>query len=199
MAFGAGVAASYFLVRKGKSRMVVMVVATLLYVFSTYVMIPFLDDFTSGAFTERYTETSSTGREEAALIDLQLWREYPLLGVGPGRASIYRELVMNTRLAAHTEFTRILAEHGTLGILALIFLFLALWQNVKRTSSLRARALVAALISWAFLFMLVNAFRIVAPAFLLGLTFALIMDGNPYLPRVQKYDAAEKYSNAKRS
>lgn len=172
VAFGAAVAASFFLFRDTRSRTFVVVLTVLLYLFTQYVMLPVLDDFTGGVFTQRYTDTTTSGRDEIALVDLQIFMDHPILGVGPGRGSIYRELLHGAREAAHTEFTRLLAEHGMLGLFALLLGILAGWRNLVRATTPQGKALVAAMLVWTLLFMLINGFRIAAPAFAFGLTFA---------------------------
>lgn len=175
MAFGSCVMAAVFLFRDRRSRVIIIVIAILLYLFSQYIMLPFLDDFTSGAFTQRYTDTSTTGRDEIALTDLKLWQEHPILGVGPGRSTVFRELIYGFSISTHTEFTRLAADHGILGITALILLFLMSWRNFRKAMSVKGRAFFVALLCWTFLFMLVNAFRLAAPAFTFGFTFATLL------------------------
>ncbi|MFQ5568399.1 MAG: O-antigen ligase family protein [Rhodothermales bacterium] len=175
LALGAGTVAILFLFRDGRSRTLVVVLAILLFIFTEFVMLPFMDDFTGGAFLQRYSETSTTGRVGIALVDIKIWQDHPFFGVGPGRSSVYREFIYGVRVAAHTEFTRLVAEHGTFGVIALFLLFYMGWRNHKRRIDVKSKAIFVSLLTWVFLFMLVNAFRLVAPAFAFGITFTTIM------------------------
>jgi hypothetical protein len=76
------------------------------------------------------------------------------------------------RGAAHTEFSRVLAEHGLLGLTGLILLLSAAMQNLKRAPTAKAKAMVAAMMAWSLFFMLISAMRLVAPSLTFGLTFA---------------------------
>ena len=73
---------------------------------------------------------------------------------------------------AHTEFTRLVAEHGVLGLAALGLLVLHGWRVVWRVKSPRWRAFVAAMVAFSLLYMVVNAMRLVLPAFSFSLAFA---------------------------
>lgn len=69
--------------------------------------------FTGGASEERFTSTDSTSRWDIALADLELFGRNPLFGAGAGMGRFDRNF---TPTAAHTEYTRLLAEHGLFGI-----------------------------------------------------------------------------------
>jgi len=75
--------------------------------------------FTGGASEERFTSTDSTNRWEIALADIDLFLTKPIFGAGAGMAMFDRDF---KRTAAHTEYTRLLAEHGLfgLGVLAVL-------------------------------------------------------------------------------
>ena len=61
-----------------------------------------------------------TGRDEIMKADFHAFIDYPILGVGYGMAEKYRLRYYGQAAAAHTEFTRLLAEHGTLGALFML-------------------------------------------------------------------------------
>jgi O-antigen ligase len=81
--------------------------------------------------------------------------------------------------AAHTEYTRMLAEHGMFGLLAMLVLFAIAIRTFQRARALEARAFVGALFVWSALFMLINAMRLVAPAFVAGLACAISLSSIP--------------------
>ncbi len=135
---------------------------------------PQLDAFTGGALSARFADSKTTGRSELAAADLQIWREHPLTGIGVGQAQERREQLISKDLASHTEFTRLLAEHGLFGLMAIGILFAMAYQNLRRAGGSAEKGVVAAAIVWAFAFMMVSGMRLVAPALLFGLTCATL-------------------------
>jgi len=128
---------------------------------------PALNDFTGGRLEARFENTKGTGREEIAEGDLDVWREHFVLGVGPGMSRWYRE--HKTRRMAHTEYTRLLAEHGVFGLLAIVAMAAMAGLSVLRAPPGPSRAFVAATACWALLYMLHAAMRLALPSLLLGL------------------------------
>ena len=74
------------------------------------------------SLTERFRDLDTTGRLGAATTDLQVFSENPILGVGVGRSIEFHDTIEGISLAAHTEYTRLLAEHGLFGLLAIIII-----------------------------------------------------------------------------
>ena len=66
-----------------------------------------------------------TGRGEIANEELDMFLDNPFLGVGVAMGTQIRteKRGMTDNFASHNELTRLLAEHGSLGIIALIILF----------------------------------------------------------------------------
>jgi hypothetical protein len=131
---------------------------------------PRLDAFTGGNISQRFTETDTSLRADLGEADMQLWREHRIMGVGPGRS----KLSHLDDIIAHTEFTRLLAEHGAFGVLYMALMAGFGVINAWRGSSGRERGLAAAFTMWALLFMLNSAMRLVAPSFMFGLAFCRI-------------------------
>lgn len=165
------------LARDVRSMVKIMIVATLLIGTATLYVIPRLDEFTDGALTRRFESTDPTNRDHIVSADLQIWKEHPLLGVGPGQGPDYRKAIFYGAVA-HTEFTRLFAEHGFLGFISLILLLSMGVQTVIQSTGIKAKAAKASLITWALLYMLNAAMRLAAPSFLFGLAFATFdLDG----------------------
>lgn len=175
MALASMVVASMFLLQDTKSRLTLVLVTAFLYLFVNFLMVPVLDDFTGGAFTKRFTDKSPSHRDQIAMSEIHLWLDHPILGVGPGGASTYREAIYGVRVATHTEYTRMLAEHGAFGVFSLVCMLASVVQNFLRTKKPKPRAVVVAMLMWSLLFFSVNAFRLVAPAFAFGLTFTTFL------------------------
>jgi len=72
----------------------------------------------------REKESKLSGRETLIETELQMFLENPILGIGVGKNKEYREELTGITAASHNEISRMLAEHGTLGIFALLILLL---------------------------------------------------------------------------
>jgi O-antigen ligase len=172
------IVATFYLARDGRTRLKILGVIAIGFLVANYLLLPKLDEFTSGALLARFRNTSLTGRDTIIKADLEIWSDNPVFGVGPGqattlRAESYRES------SAHTEFSRLVAEHGVFGFLAFLLLIFIGFQNLRRESTLHNKAVMVALTCWSFGFMMVTAMRLVAPAALLGLgAVTLLPDHN---------------------
>jgi len=67
-------------------------------------------------------EDYSTGRGDIVGGDIQLFFSSDFIGVGPGVSR--KERPTHKNFAAHVEYSRMLAEHGVLGLVSLIIMFL---------------------------------------------------------------------------
>lgn len=73
----------------------------------------------------RVKEDKFTGREKLAEEEIKMFLENPIFGVGVGKGTEIRTKRMGLKdsFASHDEITRLLAEHGSFGIMALLVLF----------------------------------------------------------------------------
>ena len=189
LAFAGLATALLYLVRDSRTRVTLVIVATLLFAAGKYVIIPRLEAFTNGAIAERFSNSSSTKRGELAVWDLMIFRDNPALGVGPG-LGIFVRRQMGYYDAAHTEFSRMLAEHGSLGALSLILYLLMCSRAVRGARTINGRALVAAMVAWVTLNMAINGMRIAAPSFIFGLAFCVAYSSNQQAPVRRQRDVA---------
>lgn len=160
-----------FIVRDPRARTRMILGAAVLVLLGWFVIFPALNSFTGGFLSVRFKDTSATGRSDIVRDDFRIWSEHFVLGTGPGLAKDYRKNFHRGALA-HTEFTRLLAEHGLLGMIALILLACMGLVSIFRNRIPPGRAMAASLVAWSFLFMVVNAMRLVMPSFLFGLASA---------------------------
>lgn len=178
-AVGSALAGSLFLVRNNRARMKLVAGAALISILGYYVVLPRLESFSRGTLTARFENTKTTGRDRLATAELEAWQDNPLFGLGPGGAETYRhELIpvsAEQRIASHTEYTRLLAEHGILGLNALLFLLIAGIHTLGRANALENKARIASFLVWSLLFMAGNGMRLVAPSFMFGLGFATLL------------------------
>jgi O-antigen ligase len=131
---------------------------------------------TGGLINKRYAnqdaagrakESQLTGREDVARSELGMFLDNPILGVGVGKGAEIRLEDTGNSVVSHDEITRMLAEHGSLGVLGLLILFftpLLLYLDNKFNMYL--------LCFLAFWFFTINhaAMRTAAPAFVYSLS-----------------------------
>jgi hypothetical protein len=115
----------------------------------------------------RKKESQFTGREDVAKNEIDMFLKNPIFGVGVGKGVELRYEETGIGVLSHDEITRMLAEHGSLGILGLLILFftpLVLYLENKFNMFL--------LCFLAFWFLTINhaAMRTAAPAFVYSLS-----------------------------
>ncbi len=174
----AGLAATVHVFGKSKKTVRNIFLGIIAVAVFSYIVLPQLDNLTGGSLSKRFSDTDPTGRDVIILTDLEAFLENPLWGVGLGEMPSYRIHMGERFMAAHTEYTRMLAEHGLLGAFALILLGIMCWDNYWHSEKVpETRAIKGALIAWVLLYMVHSATRLVAPAFILSVTFAQFQMG----------------------
>jgi O-antigen ligase len=152
-----------------------------------FAVFPVLDNYTGGMLSARFQSTESTNRADIVGSDFQILAENPLLGVGVGIAGGYRAKFLEYSSASHTEFSRIISEHGILGIFAIVCLLLTAISTVKNQSAGFGRAFKAGMIAWSFLFMMNAGMRLAAPSLLFGLGMVSVVTAMPRKrPRIRR-------------
>lgn len=186
---GAAAAASFFLLRDRRSRGILVLRVVMVLALATYVLIPTLNSFTSGTLLRRFSSTDLTGRDDIIRADMIVFQRNPILGVGPGQSKAYHALTFRYS-AAHTEYSRLLAEHGSFGLFALLLLGWMCWRRLTRRAPLAAKALAAALTTWALLSMFHAAMRLAAVSFIFALGSADLLAERPAFVRARVLRAA---------
>jgi len=167
-------AAVFYLARDAQARAKLVLLGLGLFLMANYFIFPRLDKFTGGALANRFQNTSLTGRERLLQSDLQIWSQNPVFGVGPGRSTFSRADTYRES-ASHTEFSRLLAEHGLFGLGALALLVVMAWQHWRRARTAQGKAITLAMLCWSVAFMLSTAMRLAAPSFAFALTAATLL------------------------
>ena len=165
-------AAAVSMSRDPRVRLKLMTAAVVAAAFSVFVALPFLNSLTGGRLEQRFTEKGYSGREDLLQGDLEAFLENPLLGVGPGGSRAFHVHGKSKNIASHSEITRLIAEHGMLGVAAIAMLLLTATANYRRQRTVEARGICAALITWSLFIMTSNAMRYAAPALFFGLCCA---------------------------
>lgn len=157
-----------WLLRSPRTRLRLVLGTVAILVIAYTVVLPRLDAFTGGLMSARFLSANLTHRDELVREDLIAWAENPVLGAGPGGTKAFHF----DATVAHTEFTRLLGEHGLLGCAALLLLFYMGAAAIWKTRARRSRALAVTLVAWSGLFMLGAGMRLVAPGLAFGLALA---------------------------
>ena len=112
----------------------------------------------------------STGRGDLFIQEIQMFLDNPLSGIGAGEVVTVRNAMYSSKQPSHTEYSRLLAEHGFFGLIDLIILvaFPLFWY--RKTSGF-SRIFFIANISYALLILFPSSTRIIFPLFLYGLSF----------------------------
>lgn len=146
---------------------------------------------TGGLIEKRYANQDAAGREKeelatgrVALISFELeeFISNPFLGVGAGKIKELRFEKEGRAAASHNEVSRILGEHGMLGIIAFLIIF-----TVPLLYRIRNRKNIFFYSFYLFWFLTVNhsSMRIAAPAFIYGLSLLNITYEKPVVHRKQ--------------
>jgi hypothetical protein len=130
----------------------------------------------------RTKESKFTGREEVAKGEIDVFLDNPIFGVGVGKGVEVRLAETGDGTLSHDEITRMLAEHGALGIAGLLILFFTpLFLYIENKFNMFLLCFVA------FWFFTINhaAMRTAAPAFVYSLSLINIYFGEVPKKRIE--------------
>lgn len=161
---------------KGK----ILLISILLVLFSLGIWV-YSSYQTKGLIEKRYANEDARGREKEdrlggretiAKTELQMFLDHPIFGIGVGKNKEYRKELTGIEAASHNEITRLLAEHGSLGLLAFLILF-----ATPLLLSIDNRQHLYLFSFFAFWLLTINhaAMRIAAPAFVYALTLLKVV------------------------
>ena len=106
-------------------------------------------------------------------IDINIFHDNVFTGVGPGQAfKLRKEYGYGKQVAAHTEYSRMLAEHGILGLISLIILIAVSIFHLSKHNSVTNKFIRILFGILALLTMGHSAMRLVMPAFVYGFLFS---------------------------
>ena len=115
----------------------------------------------------RKKESQFTGREDVAKGEIDVFLANSISGVGVGKGVEVRYAETGDGTLSHDEITRMLAEHGSLGVIGLLILFFTpLFLYLENKFNMYLLCFVA------FWFLTINhaAMRTAAPAFVYSLS-----------------------------
>jgi O-antigen ligase len=185
-ALGAFIIAAPFLARGTRNRVALLIGAAATVATLNFVVLPQLDSFTQGALSERFHDTDPTGRDELIRTELETFEQHPIFGIGPAAMDEFG----SGTVSVHTEFTRLPAQHGIFGILALFMMLVLAASDFARQPSTAAKAICVVLIAWSLLTMGHAAMRLAIVPFIYGLGAASFRIELPALRRGRDDPAA---------
>jgi hypothetical protein len=174
----------------------------------------YTDELTGNKLSDRYKgvkrgkqiddiDKLTSGRTMIMYLDWEIFQDNPVLGVGAGMAKVLRKKYgYSVEVAAHNEFSRILAEHGVFGIGALLIMFFMPLKRLFSSRKILEQIIVIAFIGFCFVFMTHAATRIAAPCFLYGFAFVSIVPSlkwikqNGSLLRQYSFKTREVFNNS---
>ena len=183
---------SMYLISNTKGKLKISMVL-ILSIFAGILIFAYSSIQTGGMINKRYAgqdalgrekESKFSGREQLVETELIMFLDKPITGVGVGVNKQYREELTGIKGASHNEISRMLAEHGMLGVIGLLILLLTplfLFLNNRNN---------VFLLSFYFFWLLtINhaAMRIAAPAFIYALSLLKVSfyEEEPTLHREQ--------------
>ncbi len=143
--FSVAIAVTILFVMQARNKRIrnrIVAIAAVSLVLAYFFVFPWLESFTGGEFDKRFSDTESA-RTELAANDTEIFARNILFGVGPGMTKYQRltyeicELRSDkcaAEASSHTEFTRMLGEHGIPGLAALVLLSMLAWRIAYRRS-----------------------------------------------------------------
>ena len=117
----------------------------------------------------------TTGRVDLFLEEWNNFLENPFFGIGVGSGKFERHDEMFKGLPTHNEMSRLLGEHGMIGIFILTLLIVVPLIILKNASILNKSFIAAFFIFW-FLTVNHSAMRLAMPAFVYGLAVMTIVN-----------------------
>jgi hypothetical protein len=136
---------------------------------------------TSGLLDNRYSnkdaigrekEDITTGRVELFVNEFQGFMDHPFLGVGASGMKQERLEQEGSIVASHNEVSRLLSEHGMLGIIILLLLII---RPLAYRTQHKGNILFYAFLAFWFATINHSAMRIAAPGFIYGLALLHIV------------------------
>jgi len=170
---GAGVIAIVLVALATKGARTRVIAGVIIGLLVAVALFPSLNDFTGDAIGARFEKSGTSGRDSIANADFDLFVQSPLFGVGVGVAKTERA---NTATAyeveakAHTEWTRLLAEHGILGFVAGVLIIVMAVQGIRRSTTRWNRMVAASCALWSVVTMAHSATAVASICFVFTLS-----------------------------
>jgi hypothetical protein len=172
----AGALAALTFVRARGRRVAPLALAAGAAILVGWLILPHVENFTQDQLSVRFTSLETTRREALASDELRIWAANPVTGVGPGGVEIVGERTGGDLVAAHTEITRLLAEHGIGGAMAILLLIAMVRVGWRKATTPQERAWMVAFSAWALVEMTHSGMRLAAIGYCFGLAFMRLLE-----------------------
>lgn len=141
----------------------------------------------SGGAVENRTKEGDSGRGRIASAEVALFWSHPLTGVGVGQAPHHRGKSLGhlDSAASHNEYSRLVAEHGLLGLGAIVTLGAMGLAAFRRSHDARARSVALGLCAWSAAVMSHSATRLGAVAAIFAIASLKVADDQSDVHLVQ--------------
>lgn len=158
----------------------------------------YTSNITNGMIENRYLGKNASGvkkditsgRSDIAEQQLESFYEAPLFGIGVGNGKFKRlQGKIGVTAASHNEITRLVEEHGLVGLFLLLALLANPISRMYKTNNLHRAFLLAFFLFW-FLTINHSAMRIAFPGFIYGLSL-LQIDFTEKEEEEEEYDLEE--------
>ena len=169
---------TFFYIQSTKEKLKNWIKFGTLFVFFGISLLLYTSNLTGGMLMNRYTNKNaagiekkdiSTGRVTIFETDLEGFFDHPFFGLGVGGSKFYRLDKLDRVAASHNEVSRLLSEHGMIGLVILFLLVIVPIKNIHSQSNLAIAFLGAFFLFW-FLTINHSAMRIAFPGFIYGLS-----------------------------
>jgi hypothetical protein len=174
-ALGALLVAAPLLMKGARNRLALLVGAMVVVGAVQIIVIPKLDALTGGAIITRFQDTDPTGRDVLIKSELETFTKNPIFGTGPATLDEFEE----HSSSSHTEFSRLLSQHGIFGVGALALMLVLALRAVTSQTSTSAKAIAIALVAWSMLTMTHAAMRLAMTPLAFGMAAALYFATRP--------------------
>lgn len=169
----------FYYVRSNKKSFRLLIKSIIFFLVVGITVFFYVSNSTNNILEYRYTGKNTFGEEKEDKLsgrlgyfdlELQAFMEHPFFGVGPGGSKYYRSLHTDRYIgSSHNEFSRLLSEHGLIGVFSIILLFTIPILKIHKKTFKEKAFLYSFFLLW-FLTINHSAMRIAFPAFIYALT-----------------------------
>jgi hypothetical protein len=143
----------------------------------------YTSNVTKGMIDNRYAGKDSTGKQkdistgrfEVFSSQIESFKDAPIFGIGVGNGKFKREMKGEGVTTSHNEGSRLIEEHGLIGIIILIILISIPIVHFYESNNFQ-RAFISAFFLFWFLTINHSAMRVAFPGFLYAMSLIRITD-----------------------
>lgn len=92
---------------------------------------------------QKSVSTFTTTRYDIMLSEFEIWKDHLIIGTGMGASQHLRPNYYASSISSHTEFSRLLAEHGIFGLLFLVTWLSIYFTIIKRNKEINKSLLIS--------------------------------------------------------